>query len=137
MSGSELIEKHEFCFSIFPFNSASCELLKRKKAAENPGRKKLEYSPEHVMPHVQNLLVLKEAQTLKIHKSFALVLIICCMRLQGLNHVSSSSDTHIINPTTQNIVFPAGSTENQPALEPILIKCGPSLIFHHIIPLCL
>lgn len=98
MSGSELIEKHELCFSIFPFSSASCELLKREEAAENPGRKKLEYSPEHVVQHVQNLMVLKEALALKMHKSLALVLIICCVRLQGLNHVSSSSDTHIIIP---------------------------------------
>lgn len=132
-SGSELIEKHEFCFSIFPFSSASCELVKRKKAAENPVRTNSS-ARLRVMQHVQNLLVSKEAQTLKIHNSLALVLI-CCERLQGLNHVGSSCDAHIINPTTQNIVFPVGSTEIQPALKLILIKCDPSLTFHHVLPL--
>lgn len=133
-SGSELIEKHEFCFSIFPFSSASCELLKRKKAAENPVRTNSS-ARLRVMQHVQNLLVSKEAQTLKIHRSLAVVLIICCERLQGLNHVGSSCDAHIINPTTRNIVFPVGSTEIQPALKLILIKCDPSLTFHHVLPL--
>lgn len=46
-------------------------------------------------------MVSKEAQTLKIHKSLALVLIICCERLEGLNNAGASCDTHIINPTAR------------------------------------
>lgn len=81
------------------------------ESVRKPRTQKLECPPERAVQHVQNLMGLKEARALKIHKSAALVLIICCVRIQGLNHASSSSDTH----TTQNIVFPAGSAESQSA----------------------